>query len=204
MTLVAEPVIGLFLEDIGHQQFVTTLVRRIASEVDVSVEFNVLNATGGIPRMRDELSRFLRQYAHINSLSFDLLIIVEDTDCRGEATVKNDVLSVVSRAAYLRDVIVASPDPHIESWYLADPNSLQTLLNSPQLTQIPRGDCEKDKYKRELVQVFRNSPLGGGIEQAGKLVENMDMYRAGCNVPSLGNFISEVRAKLRLLASNPR
>ena len=196
--------IGLFLEDIAHERFITSLVKRIASETGVQVAFDVRNATGGIPQMRGQLSTFLRQHAQISSSYFDVLIVTQDTDCRGETTIKNEVQSEVRRAGYPGDTIVASPAPHIESWYLADPTSLQALMSMHRLPQIPRGDCERDQYKSELSSIFQNSPLGGGIEYGDRIVESMNLYRAGQNVPSLGSFIDEVTAKLQQIVYDKR
>ena len=189
------------MEDSAHERFITGLVWRVASDVGLQIEFDVRNSTGGIPQMRGELSRFLRQYGRIASVPFDTLIVVQDTDCRGVATIRNEIMDEASRAEYPGSVIVAAPDPHIEAWFLADPNSLQILLELEGLPQVPRGDCERNRYKRELSQLFPNSPLGGGLEASGRIVESMDLYRAGQNVPSLGTFIDEIRSSLTQLAT---
>ena len=200
--MVGNLVIGLFLEDIAHEEFIVGLVLRIASELCIAVEFNVRNATGGIPRMRGELRRFLG--AHAGTVPFDILVIAQDTDCRGENTIRREVRAVVDRAGYTGTTVVAAPAPHIECWYLADPVAIQRINRSPTLSSVPSSECEKDLYKSELAQAFRNSPLGGGVEQAGKLVADMNLYNAGDNVPSLGKFIAEIREKLRLLTTSTR
>ncbi len=189
------------MEDSVHERFITGLVRRVASDVGICIEFDVRNSRGGIPQMRGELSRFFRQYAKISSVTFDTLIVVQDTDCRGVATIRNHIIAEAERTEYPGNVIVAAPDPHIEAWFLADPSSLQILLELEGLPQVPHGECERDRYKRELSQLFPNSPLGGGIEASSRIVERMDLYRAGYNVPSLGTFIDEVRSSLTQLAS---
>ena len=196
--------IGLFLEDIAHERFIVGLVLRIASELCIAVEFDVRNATGGISRMRGELRRFLSQCARAGTVPFDILVIAQDTDCRGENTIRREVGDVVDRSRYTGTTVVAAPAPHIECWYLADPAAIQRINRSPTLSSVPSSECEKDLYKSELAQAFRNSPLGGGVEQAGKLVANMNLYNADDNVPSLGKFIAEIREKLRLLISSTR
>lgn len=201
---MANLVIGLFLEDIAHEKFITGIVLKVASESDVRVKFDVRNATGGIPRMRGELSRFLREIDRGGASPFDILIIAQDTDCRGESIIQQELNGVVQRAGYIGTTIVATPAPHIECWYLSDPIAIQTISHSPVLSAVPSGECDKDLYKSELTQAFRNSPLGGGIERADDIVESMDIYRACQNVSSLGHFVDEIRATLNQLTNITR
>ena len=195
--MVADPIIELFMEDIAHEQFVTSLVQRIATEVGVQVKLNVRNATGGIPRMRGQISRFLRDHkqALIGSTIFDILIIVQDADRYSESEIRNEMRRQIDRADYQGVTIIAVPEPCIEAWYLADRNYLQALTG---LSEIRR----KDDYKHYMAQIFQNSPLGGGIEYANEIAENMDLYQASRNVSSLGHFIDEVRSELRQLAQS--
>ncbi len=201
MTLVADPVIGLFMEDIAHEKFITSLVERIASESGTKVEFDVRNATRGIPQMRGELRRFLRDHTQIGNSIFDILIIVQDADHNSEAETKNEIQRHIERIGYPGETIVAVPDPHIEAWYLADPISIQAIGGSQNLIQTPQGDSEKDRYKRELSRAFPYAPLGG-IEYADEIVMNMDLYCAGRNVSSLRHFIDDLRSTLTHLASS--
>ena len=196
--MVADPVIGLFLEDIAHEKFITGLVQRIASEVDVHVEFDVRNATGGIPRMRGELQRFLTQCARAGTTPFDILVIAQDTDCRGESTIKSELDDVVQRARYTRSTIIAAPAPHIECWYLADPIAIQSVNRSSQLVAVPSSECEKDLYKRQLDEQFPFAPFGG-IEYAADIVSAMNIYQAERNVSSLGRFLRELKSTLTIL-----
>lgn len=189
------------MEDTAHEKFITSVVGRIASEAGIDLELEIRSATGGIPRMRSTLRRFLRDYSRIDSPEFDILIIVEDTDCRGVSTVRNEILQLVERERYRKPVIAAVPNPHIEIWYLADPNALQYLLNLSGIPRVPQGDCEKGKYKRELADLFSTAPLGG-VEYADDIVAHMDLYKAGKSVSSLGAFIDETRSELNRLATD--
>ena len=197
---MADPVIGLFMEDIAHERFITSLVERVASEAGINPSLDVRNASGGIPRMRGELRRFLQDHTEIESDMLDILIIVQDADRDGETEVKSRVRNFIERTGYPRTTILAVPDPYIEAWYLADPASIQAFTNSPTLTQIPQGESDKDTYKNELSRAFPSAPYGG-IEYADEIVVNMDMYRAGQNVSSLRHFIDELRSTLTQLAS---
>ena len=153
--------------------------------------------------MRRELRRYLNQCADFGIATFDVLVIVEDTDCRGESLVRRELDEVVERTGYIGKTIIASPAPHIECWYLADPVALQRITQSPQLSSIPTGDCEKDLYKHQLAEQFSGS-LMDGIEYAEDIVSAMDMFQAGRNVRSLGSFLQELRSALTMLGDDSK
>ena len=195
--------VGLYLEDLAQEKLISTLVQRVSDDVGIQVRIDVMCSTGGIPRMRRELRSFLNQYANMGVAPFDILVIVEDTDCRGESVVKRDLNEVVERSGYFGATIIASPAPHIECWYLADPVALQRITQSPQLSSIPTGDCEKDLYKHQLAEQFSGS-LMDGLEYAEDIVSAMDMFQAGRNVRSLGRFLQELRSALTMLGDDPK
>ena len=151
--------------------------------------------------MRRELRRYLNQCADFGIATFDILVIVEDTDCRGESLVRRELNEVVARTGYTGKTIVASPAPHIECWYLADPAALQRITQSPQLSSIPTGDCEKNLYKRQLAEQFSGS-LMDGIEYAEDIASAMDVFQAGRNVRSLGSFLQELRSAFTMLGDD--
>lgn len=199
---MANPIIALFLEDAAHERFVTNIVEKVADETGITVTFDIRNAAGGAPKMLAELRRFLRRYRKAGYSSHDLLIVVQDTDCKGEVAIKRRVNLAVERAGYLGKTIVATPDPHIEIWYLADPNAVQTVSGSDRLAPIPSGECDKNIYKDRLRVGFRDNPLVG-VENAASVVSAMDLYQAGRNVRSLRNFVQELRGALTTFAAAP-
>ena len=201
--MVAELVVGFFMEDIAHVRFMTGLVNRIASEIGVATRFDVRNASGGISQMRSELRRFLRYHTNIQSALFDILIIVQDADKEGETEVRSQIRNLIERTGYPRTTIIAAPDPYIEAWYLADPVSIQTISGYQNLIQIPQDNNEKNLYKSELSQAFGYAPLGG-IEYADEIVAGMDLYRASQNLSSLRHFIDELRSALTQLVPEDR
>ena len=199
---MANPTIGMFVEDMAHEKFVTSIVEKVADESGIAATFEVRNAAGGAPRMLRELRRFLSQYGKAGYAPYDLLIVVQDTDCKGENAIKNDVNAIIKRTGYTGKTIVAAPDPHIEIWYLADPNAVQAVSGSDRLAPIPSGECEKDIYKDRLLNEFRNMPLGG-IESAASIAAAMNLYRAGSNVRSLRSFVQELRGALATFSDPP-
>lgn len=62
--------------------------------------------------------------------------------------------------------------------------------------------CARDHYKALLSNAIRSAghfPALGGMEFAEELSSKMDLYRAGRNDRSLGNFLDGLRAALRRL-----
>ena len=101
-------------------------------------------------------------------------------------------------------VLTAEPDPHIEAWYLADARYVQELLRSSERPATPRARCKKDEYKNQLRAIVQSSgdpaPLGG-VEYGQEIAEGMDLYQAGRDVRSFGQFVDEARALLRQYAA---
>lgn len=93
---------------------------------------------------------------------------------------------------------MACPDPHVELWYLANPQGLGSALGAN--VSLPRKKCQRDRYKKLLVDALRQAGRIvrlGGAEFAEEIVSAMDLYRAAKNAPSLGSFIDDVRSVLR-------
>ncbi len=100
-------------------------------------------------------------------------------------------------------MITAEPDPHVEIWYVADPEYVQQLLRTPDRPPIPDIRCRKQEYKDRLRSIVRSSgaptPLGG-VEYGPEIATGMDLYNAGRNVASLRRFVDEARACLQARA----
>jgi len=192
-----EITVGLFAEDRGHAEFVDALVKRIGREEGRSPEIRVISGAGGHRRALSEFK--VSQRSIIDSVGSmpSLVVVVVDANC----TRWNEARGVL-RTAVDRDlaspVIIACPDPHVERWYLADPQSFHQVVGAS--VPVERRKCERDRYKaqlRDAVKPGGNIRTLGGIEFAKELVDAMDLYRAGQNDASLRAFIDETRAELR-------
>ena len=191
--------VTLFLEDIGHERFIDSLVRRLADQEGVPIEVDVRNASGGASRLDDQFVRFLRDYS-VTDRRPDLVVVIRDTDCAGVRTVQSRYSRLVESADYVGDVVIGAPEPHIECWYLADPPALQRVLRAPTQAPIPDSRCGASRFKELLAKTVTDAgvvPLLGGIEYAESVVAEMDVYRASANVPSLATFVRELRQALR-------
>lgn len=191
--------VALFLEDAGHQRFIDALVRRLADEDGVAVEIDVRNARGGASQLDGQFTRFLRDNATLDK-QLDLVVVIRDTDCRGVDTIKTRYFRLIDDVGYLGEVVVGAPEPHIECWYLSDPAALQRVLSSGVQAPVPDSKCGSGRFKRLLSQTVKDAgvePAEGGIEYAGDIVEEMDIYRACTNVPSLDTFVRDFKRALR-------
>ena len=95
-------------------------------------------------------------------------------------------------------IAVACHDPHVERWYVADPQSFEVVVGSR--TDVGSRKCTRDHYKRFLATAIAHGGhpvILGGVEFAAELVAAMDIYRAGRNDSSLKAVVDDFRAGLR-------
>ena len=125
------------------------------------------------------------------------MIVGIDGNCTSFARKRTEILDAVKPVLSER-VVVACPDPHVERWYLADPDTFRSVVGHRPAPG--RKKCVRDHYKGLLARAIRQAghpATLGGIEFARELVEAMDLYRAGRADRSLKAFVDELRAGLR-------
>ena len=197
---MSKPVtVDIFVEDRAHEAFLVPMLRRIAREENVEVTSRVRSARGGHGRAVTELKLYqdLVQKGAAGTTSPDLLIAGIDGNCSTFAKAKKTIVAG-THAPFSERLVVACPDPHVERWYLADPESFKDVVGSQ--PTIARKKCARDYYKDALAKVVQKAghpATLGGIEFAQELVERMDLYRAGKNERSLKSFVDDLRARLR-------
>ncbi len=182
--------IRMFVEDIGHQEVVGTLVERLAQESGIEINLRVLSASGGSGTVLHEFQRYVSGL-QIGNMP-DLLIAAIDANCRGIARRRKEILE---KAGNLKDLTVcAVPDPHIERWLLIDSAAFKKVLGTG--CQAPAGKCERGLFKRLLFKAVRESgrsPLIGGVEHAKDIVLAMDLDSV--KEPSLKKFLKDLRSR---------
>lgn len=192
-------VADLFVEDRAHEEFLKPLINRVAAEEGIPLTLRLRCARGGHGRVLEELRFYLRLLDRraLRGELPDLLVVATDGNCAKFAARRAEVRGVVTGP--LADRLIAGcPDPHVERWYLADPDSFELVVGYR--PQHFRRKCERGYDKRVLAEAVRgggNPPTLGGIEFAAELVASMDLYRAGRNDRSLRAFLDDLRAKLR-------
>ncbi len=191
--------VDIFVEDRAHEALLVPVLRRLAREENIVGSSHVRSARGGHGRAVDELKLYQR-IVEIGTLGFarpDLLIAGIDGNCSTFAKAREAIEGAMIESFSDR-LVVACPDPHVERWYLSDPESFTTVVGCR--PTVGRKKCVRDHYKQLLataIQQGGHPPTLGGIEFAAELVEAMDLYRAGKNDHSLKAFVDDLRGKLR-------
>jgi hypothetical protein len=191
------PEIALFCEDSFHEKFVGAMLCRFGDEYGVSVTSRFLSSQGGLPRMHNEFSRFLRDLSRQQRELPSSIIVVVDANCLGHTARKDQMDGVLAHYPQFGQLVsYAIPDPHIERWMLVDPRAFQTVFGRG--CTLPAIKCAKDEYKKLLRREIRASgieaPLGGE-EFAEDIVMEMNLGQAEVREPSLGLFLRRLKAQ---------
>lgn len=191
--------VDIFVEDRAHEAFLVPMLRRVAREERVMVSSRVRCALGGHGRAIAALKLYqeLVRKGAAGTTDPDLLIAGIDGNCSTFAKAKK-VIESATQQPFSNRLVVACPDPHVERWYLADPDSFKEVVGHR--PTVAKKKCLRDYYKAALASVVRKAghpATLGGIEFAQELVERMDLYRVGKNERSLKIFLDDLRTRLR-------
>ena len=192
------------LEDEAHEQFVPPLFRRLADDASVELAEQALRPMGGAGRTIDGLRRLLAEIRQGIVEQPYAIVVGIDADCSRQGQRQRQVGVACEREDYSGVVVVAEPEPHIESWYFADTAAFQRLLRVPDLPRAPSVRCRKDDYKDRLREAVRSgggpAPLGG-VEYGPEIAAAMSVPRAAGRVRSLRRFVDDARACLARYAA---
>lgn len=193
-------VVDIFAEDRAHEELLKALLDRLAREEGKVIVPRIRSARGGHGRALEELSLYQRSVQQgVGGMTVpDLLIVAIDTNCSSFNGAKKEIQARLETQFEDRTV-VACPDPHVERWYLADPESFHHVVGVT--PRVGRRKCERDRYKTILSRAILEAghpPTLGGIEFAREIVEAMDFYRAGKRETSLKHFLDDAVAQIRL------
>jgi hypothetical protein len=190
----------LFAEDYGHEEFIRSLVTRLARESGIEIEFVSRSVRGGHATTIAEFKKFLDDLERDKEAPQDLLIVATDANCSRYAKRKKEVDGASS--SYQGFILSAIPDPHIERWLLIDSSAFKAVLGKG--CHAPDQKCDRDRYKDLLRQAMKNAgiiPPLGGLEYTEDLVNAMDLEHVEQADPSLGRFLKELRNKMKQWAS---
>jgi hypothetical protein len=189
--------IDLFVEDRGHEEFVKAVIARIAAEEVIPISVHVRTARGGHGRVLSELQLYQKMAVKGLVPAADLMLVAIDANCKRFHQARKEIHEALIDPLEKKWVI-ACPDPHVERWYMADPDSFELVVGAR--PKLVRRKCKRDYYKTVLSKTIREAghiPMLGGIEFARELVDKMDLYRAGKNDNALNSFIAEARSAFR-------
>ena len=194
-------IVDLFAEDRAHESFLEPLLMRIAREQNPDIEMNIRirSARGGHGRAiaEFELYQSIVTKSLLSSESADIVVVAIDGNCSTSTVARRRIQDAT--VPMLKDrLVIACPDPHIERWYVADPDSFETVVGHR--PRVGSRKCARGHYKQILTTAIRQADhqvILGGVEFAPELVEDMDLYRAGRNDSSLNAFLRDLRVRLR-------
>jgi hypothetical protein len=194
--------VALFAEDFGHEEFLTALIRRIATEIGVEAVVHSRSVRGGRGKALSELRQYLADLERGRDVSPDLLVVATDANCQGYTRRRREVEQEAVRfeQAHPDRLIVAIPDPHVERWMLVDSRAFKAVLGRG--CNAPDSKCERQRYKQALLQAMQAAgivPPLGGMEYASDIVQHLDLERIGSLDESLGQTVATLRNRLRNL-----
>ncbi len=189
--------IGLFVEDVGHETFITALLTRLAREQKIEIICQPFNVRGGHGKVITELKDYLRDFERGHIQPQDLLIVATDANCKGFQERKQEFRPLTQKTTL--PIIYAIPDPHIERWLLLDSAAFKQTLGKG--CKAPDKKCQKDRYKRLLIEAVHDAgviPLLGGIEYAKDIVNAMNLRKTAQKEASLSHLLQALNAQLEL------
>ncbi len=134
----------------------------------------------------------------------DLMVVVIDGNCATPRKKREEIRRATRPG--LRDRVVAGcPNPHVERWSLADPDSFYSVVGYQPV--VGPEKCEREHYKRLLADAVRRGQQPAtlsGIEFVAELVEAMNLYRAGRRDSSLRALVGDLRRGFRELGRTGR
>jgi hypothetical protein len=188
--------IAVFVEDFAHQQFLSTLIYRLAEEFEIVVKLEWRNTRRGHGAVARELKLFLRDLQLGRGSFPDLVVVATDANCKGFVERRNEMAGSFTTPS--ARIVYAIPDPHIERWLMLDSAAFKSVFGRG--CDAPDLKCERARYKKKLVDSIRDSgvvPSLGGIEFAEDIVVAMDLDRA-CGVdPALARLVADLRSVFR-------
>jgi hypothetical protein len=198
--------VALFCEDAGHELFGRSMIRRICKESALESVIHTVVGRGGKGPALTHFKGYqtARKVGSISDRIPDLLVIMIDSNCQGARRNHDAISAVVDQQVFPRYVI-ATPEPHVERWCIADPTSFTQVIG----VAPPRDPekCDKSFYKTFLhkaIEAAGQPILTDAMEYAPEIVDNMDLYQAGKNQSALGQFVGDLRvAVANAKLSNP-
>jgi len=169
----------------------------LADDEHADVTIQVATARFGVGRLKRELKAYERLLNREGGLP-DLLVVIVDANLVGVAARRAEIEQAIDLNA-IPAVALGVPDPCVERWLLADPESFSSRFGEE--PELP-GTTDCNDWKVALVEALERAGeivTGGGGEFADEIVEVMDLYRAGKATRSLKLFTEDLRAALKRL-----
>ncbi len=118
-----------FGEDSGHEQVISSLLKRLSVDEGVPFTLTWRSATHGHGRVVSELKSLLRDIRKEKGDFPDLIVVATDANCVGYGRRRRDITDLTDKIPGIR-VVCALPDPHIERWLLIDSAAFKSVWAS--------------------------------------------------------------------------
>ncbi|MGE5343630.1 MAG: hypothetical protein ACM3SY_19345 [Candidatus Omnitrophota bacterium] len=193
-----------FLEDRAQENFIKSLVERIAGDVGITnpyLKHDIRSARGGSIIIK-ELEKFVKGYLKYDPLGFNIIIVAIDGNCKGYQKRKKELQSIMKEVSGIEERLVfAVPDPHIERWYMLDQKAFRKGVGINKSPDLPAYKCQRDHYKKIIYQTLHDANVNtflGGTEYADRIVANIENLELLCQRDdSFKFFVQELKRALR-------
>ncbi len=193
-----------FLEDIAHQRFITSLVKRIAADESLTgkkIHHEIRTARHG-SRAVGEFKKFIKDESKKEKTDVDLLIVAVDGNRKGYSERRKQLDKYIKSGHPYKDrVVYAIPDPHIERWYILDQKAFKEGVGLDKAPALPPYKRAKDYYKNFMRKALREGSINsllGGAEFAEKIVDGIHDINSLCNNDkSFKSFVDDLRSFLK-------
>ncbi len=118
--------ISLFVEDRIQERFIVTLVQRFAETYQVKISITPHSVRGGSGTVITQLRQYQRDLQRNQEEFPDLIIAGTDSNCKGFLEREREISQAISD--FIRLVIIAIPEPHIERWLLLDSAAFKAVF----------------------------------------------------------------------------
>lgn len=189
--------LDLFCEDVGHEAFARAAVERLANDAEIEVSIRVASARAGLGRAQRELRAYTYLVRRQAGAPDALIVLADGNDVGPQA--RRDEIEQMGLDQVFPVSVIGTPDPCVEAWLLADPQSLEMQFGLPLKLKSPRlrGSEDLKRCLRSYLQDAGKVVMEGGVEFADEIVGTMSLYRAGKTEPTLKRFIDDLRVALK-------
>ena len=190
--------VGLFAEDEGHRGLITGVIRRVATDLRVDVDLIERTAMGGKAQVLRSLRDYVRDLVHGREPFIEILVVALDSDCDA-AGKRRDALRAAD--GFAGKIVLAIPEPHVERWFLLDPQAPARALGEGGAAALPDMKCEPNRYKQALRAAFAGmgvDPPAGGVLYGEEIADTMNLELA-CRHADFSAFLGDLRGALRLV-----
>ena len=196
-----------YLEDRAQEDFITSLVKRVAVDEQIAekdLKHNIRSARGGqnIRVFINDFKEFIKD--RMTGTESNIIIVSVDGNCEGHTDRINKLKRhIKENHPFKEKVVYAVPDPHIERWYLMDQKAFKVGVGIDKAPELPQYKCDKNYYKDILHRTLKESGINsllGGAEYAERIVNNMeDLYSLGKQDEGFKEFVDRLKTTFRTI-----